>query len=635
MANLIENPVYESGVYQLEEGDPVIGGTPGFNAGVPVAGWSNAQAQQLANRTAFLKNSAEQFEADLANADNPAKGVAIVGRTAACLAGVVDLQNQPKKPSSFALVKSYHADLDYGGDVFVYKPTALKSLHDGGKYISSTVPWDGSYAGLSGFLGGIGETDPSGSGCWVHQTEAVRLVDYGVVEGVTVDSSAAWAAGWKRALTDHKELQGPDFAIKVGTPYVVDGSITVFSSLKMRGTFGTTASNLGYIPDRCGTVVYTDGNTAIDAAFSDWRNENFQIRGVGFVDSSHFPADSPVAPGAPILIRKGRADGTAGRYISGNLLEDVACYGYASALECIGVVPESVANAYLLNYIGPTSLTRFHVSGCTRALHLVDCSMNHLWVSDSIWFSLDAAAIALTKTASGSGGNVNVTFNNQVFEGLRGILNTAGGLTGPGSPGAGLRRNTLVLNSCNREFTGRFGPAEPNGFYSGSPFGYAGNTDIIINGVWTEGVAYGETSLPVVDVDATLSSSVRMEAVIDAGGKVLTPESVNRRYEVYTIPAGGSVVKLVRGGGADSFLIEVSLLFAYGNYGHKKIIASGIANGSKYQEVTGASNAALTFTIDGGGVGDYLQIQINNASGFNIDVSADILNVLGAGVLLS
>lgn len=54
MTNLTENPVYESGIYQLETTDPVIGGTPAIVSGTPVAGWSNAQAQQLANRTAYL-----------------------------------------------------------------------------------------------------------------------------------------------------------------------------------------------------------------------------------------------------------------------------------------------------------------------------------------------------------------------------------------------------------------------------------------------------------------------------------------------------------------------------------------------------------------------------------------------------
>lgn len=54
MADLIELVQWEDGIYQLEEGDPVLGGPGGI---------SNLQAKLLANRTAWLK---EQVEAALA-----------------------------------------------------------------------------------------------------------------------------------------------------------------------------------------------------------------------------------------------------------------------------------------------------------------------------------------------------------------------------------------------------------------------------------------------------------------------------------------------------------------------------------------------------------------------------------------
>ena len=46
MANLNETPIYESGIYQIEKTDPVVGGPEGI---------SNRPAHQLANRTAWLK----------------------------------------------------------------------------------------------------------------------------------------------------------------------------------------------------------------------------------------------------------------------------------------------------------------------------------------------------------------------------------------------------------------------------------------------------------------------------------------------------------------------------------------------------------------------------------------------------
>lgn len=50
MANLRETQTWENGIYQIEKTDPVVGGADGI---------SNKQAQQLANRTAYLKQQVE------------------------------------------------------------------------------------------------------------------------------------------------------------------------------------------------------------------------------------------------------------------------------------------------------------------------------------------------------------------------------------------------------------------------------------------------------------------------------------------------------------------------------------------------------------------------------------------------
>lgn len=52
MTDLIENGAWVNGIYQIETTDPVLGGPPNLDAG---QGISNVQAQQLANRTAYLK----------------------------------------------------------------------------------------------------------------------------------------------------------------------------------------------------------------------------------------------------------------------------------------------------------------------------------------------------------------------------------------------------------------------------------------------------------------------------------------------------------------------------------------------------------------------------------------------------
>lgn len=50
MANLIESPAYEAGVYQLEENDPLQGGANGID---------NLPHKHLANRTAWLKGQVD------------------------------------------------------------------------------------------------------------------------------------------------------------------------------------------------------------------------------------------------------------------------------------------------------------------------------------------------------------------------------------------------------------------------------------------------------------------------------------------------------------------------------------------------------------------------------------------------
>ena len=55
MANLRENAAWESGIYQLETTDPVVGGVDGI---------SNKQAIQLANRTSYLKGEIESLKSN-------------------------------------------------------------------------------------------------------------------------------------------------------------------------------------------------------------------------------------------------------------------------------------------------------------------------------------------------------------------------------------------------------------------------------------------------------------------------------------------------------------------------------------------------------------------------------------------
>ncbi|MNZ02353.1 Phage Tail Collar Domain protein [compost metagenome] len=75
MANLQEVVSWETGIYQLETGDPVLGGPGGI---------SNKQAQALANRTAYLKKHVDDLEggtraAGKADKLSTARNIALAG----------------------------------------------------------------------------------------------------------------------------------------------------------------------------------------------------------------------------------------------------------------------------------------------------------------------------------------------------------------------------------------------------------------------------------------------------------------------------------------------------------------------------------------------------------------------------
>ena len=65
-----------------------------------------------------------------------------------------------------------------GGGLFIWNSSLPKTKHDGGMFISPTVPYNGTRANLVDFLAGTGETDSSGNGVWVRQFEGNIQADF-------------------------------------------------------------------------------------------------------------------------------------------------------------------------------------------------------------------------------------------------------------------------------------------------------------------------------------------------------------------------------------------------------------------------------------------------------------------------
>jgi len=145
MTNLIETPVYEAGIHQLDTTEPLLGGTPGFNAGEPTTGHLNAATQQLANRTAFLKQqqdangSAATLRSDLANTTDVSKGAFLLGRGIPVVSSIAELRNLSKVAAAKTVfVSSYYGDGKLGGGVFALDTTDTTSAENWGTTIVAT-----------------------------------------------------------------------------------------------------------------------------------------------------------------------------------------------------------------------------------------------------------------------------------------------------------------------------------------------------------------------------------------------------------------------------------------------------------------------------------------------------------------
>lgn len=554
---------------------------------------------------------------------SPSEGSSIIGNSTVSVSSVADIKNQTKRADLKLSLSSYHPLGTSGGGTFIWSPSTPKSNHDGGTIFSPTVPWDGSQSTLSDYLDGEGETDPSGSGCWLRIFDEVKLEYFGGLISETIDSSASFLAAIKYCLSNNKELNLPDGVVRLNSPAVINGSTTLFSSVKIRGTFKTSGVAAGYVVSRVGSLIYTNGNSALDISFNDFRNENFDIRGVAFVDTSFYPAGTPVNPNPAIVIRKGNPDASSNRYITGNVLEDVAFVSYQDAVKTIGVATGSPS----YNYVGSTSLNRVYVYKCGTAMHLQDCTYNNLFLNECVLFDLSSQAIFLTKTVGGTGGNVDVTFGNCLFESIWGIMNTANGLT------SSTKRNTAVFNSCNREFCGFFGPTGGGGNFAGSPLGYVGHTDVMINGNWERGQEFGETALPAIDSGAVIFASRYVDVLMN-GGQVGSPEYVNVVDFSGTIPASGSLTKTFNVSG--SFVLNADVAYDDGFGGHQNVVAYGNPTGSKARDVTGTIiSAGLTATYGDGPSGAAFTVTFNNGTASPINVKIRVTNKAGAIVTVS
>jgi len=133
--------------------------------------------------------------------------VGSVAESFAGLAGVADAQYSAIAWASGGAVMTSPS----GGGMFVYEPSRPKSDHNGGTVISPTVPPLSAQTDISNFLGGAGETDPSGNGCFVRLGVSVAdPVIFGADDTGNSPSHVSWqaAADWAKDTYVPFEFKG-------------------------------------------------------------------------------------------------------------------------------------------------------------------------------------------------------------------------------------------------------------------------------------------------------------------------------------------------------------------------------------------------------------------------------------------
>lgn len=114
-------------------------------------------------------------------------GDAVLRQDLAIVDSIAQLPTRKQDALPFTVL-GYHAGYVTGGGSFAWDSTAPRSLHDGWRVFSPTVPTDGlttAGADVVSYMAGTGETSPAASGCFVRLWDGEAQLEFcGVVPGV-------------------------------------------------------------------------------------------------------------------------------------------------------------------------------------------------------------------------------------------------------------------------------------------------------------------------------------------------------------------------------------------------------------------------------------------------------------------
>lgn len=134
-------------------------------------------------------------------------------------------------------VLGWHPDSDVGGGTLYFDESRDKSDHNGGTIFSPTVPWTTTTAD---YLNAVGETDPGGTGCWVHvDVGYVTPHMFGAVgDGITDDLPSAQAALYTRFANGRSFDPETSVTIKAFGDFKCSDVLFIPPNAKLIGTGG-------------------------------------------------------------------------------------------------------------------------------------------------------------------------------------------------------------------------------------------------------------------------------------------------------------------------------------------------------------------------------------------------------------
>lgn len=186
-----------------------------------------------------------------------------------------------------------------GGNMYVWDSARPKADHDGGTIISPTVPWNGTIGGIANFLDGVGETQPSGTGCFVMRSPLEVFVEQ---YGALGDNSTSDWKSFDRAI--HRKLrylsgeQNHAGIIRLRDAfYYLDDTLNIKSSVEIAGAYSNMTSRkqviLRFANDKSGLVIHRDDTVpggTVDPPTVDGRGaylHGFVVQGDGTSQDAH------------------------------------------------------------------------------------------------------------------------------------------------------------------------------------------------------------------------------------------------------------------------------------------------------------------------------------------------------------